>query len=54
MSHRCEIYCVGKRVNNYVIFLYGDRWELDLSGNRFEMYKNIESLCCIPGTNIVL
>ena len=23
-------------------------------GDRYEMYRNIESLCCAPGTNIVL
>ena len=23
-------------------------------GDHFEMYRNIESLCCIPGTDIVL
>ena len=23
-------------------------------GDHFEMYRNIESLCCVPGANIVL
>ena len=37
----------------YIIILCGDSWQLDLS-IYFEMHKNIESLCCVTGTNIVL
>ena len=27
---------------------------LTYPGDHFEMYRNTESLCCAPGTNIVL
>ena len=41
-------------VNNYVISLYGDRWQLEDCGDHFEMYRNIKSLYCAPETNTVL
>ena len=48
MSHGFEMYRVGNITNNYVIYLYGDRWYLTYSGDHFEIhlkYKEIfESL----------
>ena len=48
------MYSVGNIVNNYVISLYGDISYQAYRGDDFEVYKNIESLCCVTGTNIVL
>ena len=30
MSHKCEMGSLGNRVNNYIISLYGHRWQLNL------------------------
>ena len=56
-NHEGEMYSMGNRVNNLVIYLYNDRSFLDISiiySDHFVMYTNIASLCCTPGTNIVL
>ena len=53
MSRGHEIYSVGNIVNNYVISLVTDSNQT-YHGDYFEMYRNIESLCCTTGTNIVL
>ena len=45
MSPQCEMYSVETVVSSYIIALLGDP---------FEMYRNVKSLCCVPGTNIVL
>ena len=53
MSHKYEIYSVGNIVNNYVAPLVtSDNWIYH--SDNFEMYRTIESLCCIPETNIML
>ena len=54
MSHKDEMYSMGNIVSNIVITIYGNGWLLDLHSNHFEMYRNIESLWCAPGANIVL
>ena len=36
--------------NNYVTYFYGDRCQLDLSWYHSEIYANIESVCCVLGT----
>ena len=43
-NSRSEMYSVGNIVNNCVT----------RHRDHFEMYRNIESLCCVPGINIVL
>ena len=40
--------------NTYIISLYGAMLWLDRLGDRFKMYRNTKSVCCITGTNIVL
>ena len=52
MSHGYDRYNMGNIVNNYVIPLYADTPKLYLCGAHFEMYRNMESLGCIAGTNI--
>jgi len=47
----CKLHGVGIIVNNYVMSLYGDRWQIDSHGDHFEMCRNMESPCCITGTN---
>ena len=53
MSHRYEMYSVGNIVNNFVICMATDD-NSTYHGAHFEMYRNIRSLCYLPGTNIVL
>ena len=48
------MYSMGNTVNNYVIFCVVTDDNHAYHGDHFEMYRNIESLCCVPGTNIVL
>ena len=44
--------CTGWEIESVMhLSLYGDRLELDL---HFEMYRNIESLCCTVSTNRLL
>ena len=33
---------------------HDDRWSLDYCGDSFVIYKNNESLCCTPETNVIL
>ena len=53
MRHGYEMYSVGNIGNNYVKSLVTDGNQI-YCGDHFEMYRNIESLCGIPGANIVL
>ena len=36
--------------NNYVTYFYGDRCQLDLSRYHSEIHANIQSVCCVLGT----
>ena len=55
MSNGNEMCDMGNIVNNIVITLYGDRQMVTKqNGDHFVMYRNIDSLCCAPGINIVL
>ena len=44
MGIKCTVVDV---VNNYVMYLFGDRSYLDYSGDHFEMFRTTESLCCV-------
>ena len=44
----------GILVNNNVISCMVTDGNQTYHGDHFEMYRNIESLCCVPETNIVL
>ena len=44
---KCTVW--GDIVSNYVVSLYGDKTH---RGDHLEKYRNIESLCCVTGTNI--
>ena len=46
------MYSVGNIVNNYVISLVTDD-NYSYRGDHFEMYRNIDLLCWVPGTNVV-
>ena len=48
------MYSIRNIVINTVITLYGDMVTRLDYGDHFRMYKNIESLCCTPKTNIIL
>ena len=45
---------IGNTVNNITIILYGADGNYNSCGDHFVTYKNIESLCCTPETNIIL
>lgn len=45
---------MGNVVSNIVLTVYGDRWQLDLCDDHLEMYTNVESLCSMSETNIIL
>ena len=47
------MYSIGNIVNTIVITVYGDRWQLDLHGDYFVLYKDIEPLDCISEPNII-
>ena len=44
MSCREKMYSERNIVNNNVIFLYGDKWQLDYC-DHFVMYRDIKLLC---------
>ena len=46
------MFTVGNTANNYVVSL--TYLNQIYHGDNLEMYRNIESLCCVIGTNIVL
>ena len=52
MNHGYGMYGVGNIICNYVISLYGNILWLDC--DHFDVYRNIESLCWVTGTHIVL
>ena len=52
-SHRDVKYSTGNVINN-VITLRCVRWVLDLLGDHFISYINVQPLCCIPKTNVIL
>ena len=49
-----KMHSVGNIVNKCMISLYGNILYLDMHSDHFEMYRNIELLCCVTGTNTVL
>ena len=51
IGHRDERYSPGNIVSGIVIALYGDRWYFD---EQRLTYKEAESLCCTPETNVTL
>lgn len=54
-TSRCKIHescAVWGTVNNSLVSSYGDT--VTRLGDHFEMYRNIGSLCCVTGPNIVL
>ena len=56
-KHGGEMSSMGSSVNNLVMYLYNGRRFLDIAmvySDHFVMFTNIESLCCVPGTDIVL
>lgn len=50
MSHRYEIYHIGNGINICMVTYCS--WTY--SGDHFEMFRNIESLCHVTGTNSVV
>ena len=50
MSQNYEIYSVGNIANNYVISVHVTDGNSIYHGDHFEMYRNIKSLRCVPGT----
>ena len=52
MSHGNEMYY--EEDSNYVIFHIMTDDNYAYHGHHFKMYRNIESLCCVTGANIVL
>ena len=54
ISHGDVKYSIGNRVDNTIITMYGDRWLLDCCSHHLVRYINIEFLCYIPETNIML
>ena len=53
MTRGHEIYSVENTVNNYGLSLCGDIITRLIIVIIFEMHRNIKSLCCLAGTNIV-
>ena len=53
ISHEDEKYSLENIVNNTVITLYSDRWQLHVC-ELCIMYRIVESLCCTSETNITL
>ena len=49
MGMKCTM---RKTVNNYAIFHIMTDDNYAYHGDYFKMYRNIESLCCVQGTNI--
>ena len=47
-------YSVGNRVNSNVVSFYDVRWHQTCFGGDFEIYRNTETLCFTPGTNVML
>ena len=56
MSHRDEMFSEGNIANNNAILLTNNKTNGNQTncGDHFVMYRNIKSLCCVPGTTIVL
>ena len=50
MSDGYQVYSVGNIVNNYIMPLVKDH-NKTYCGDHFEMYGNIELLCCVPRAN---
>ena len=53
MNHRCKMYSVQRIVNTYV-YICMVTYHNQTYGDHFEIYRNIESLCCVTETNMVL
>ena len=53
MTRSHEIYSAENTVNNYGLSLCGDTITRLIIEIIFEMHRNIKSLCCVGGTNIV-
>lgn len=53
INHRDKRYSTGHIVDDTMLVLYGDRQELHC-GKHSITYKVVQSLCCIPESNITL